>query len=61
MMTQQQVRDLIPHYNKSEQGNDPIACQTRVALCEYAAMIEEHRQVTEMFRASIEIMAERKR
>lgn len=58
MMTSQQVSDLAEHYNHGYQGNDPIACQTRIALCEYAKMIEDHASLRDMFRASIEIMAE---
>lgn len=56
-MTSAEVRALVQHYNKSEQGNDPIACQTRIALCEFAALIEEHEHTRGMMLDAVELLA----
>lgn len=41
ILTAAEIRDLVvKHYNKSEQADDPVACQTRIALCEYAALLD---------------------
>lgn len=60
-MTAAEVRELVKHYNKSEQGNDPIACQTRIALCEFAALIEEHACTRGMMLDAVELLVESRR